>query len=68
MQSPILEIRDKNGRTLIKNDLYSIVHNILSARLIREAYQAHARDAEPVRILLDGVDVESPPRRGGQVE
>ena len=55
MQSPILEIRDKNGRTLVKNDLYSIVHNIL------EAYKAYARGTEPVRILLDGVDVEPPP-------
>ena len=61
MQSPILEIRDNKGRTIVKDDLYSIVQRLVQ---YWRGYGAHL----PIRVLLDGVDVESPPRLGGQAE
>jgi hypothetical protein len=50
MQSPILEIQDTSGHTLIRQDLYSLVL-VLSLRT----------GVSIGRVLLDGVDVEPPP-------
>ena len=58
MQSPILEVRSKTGDVLIKEDLYSVVQRVGA----RWPWLA------PFRVLLDGVDVESPPRQGRQAE
>ena len=52
MQSPILEIRDNKGRTIVKDDLYSIVQRLVQ---YWRGCGAH------FRVLLDGVDVEPPP-------
>jgi len=59
VQSPILEIRDNKGRIIVKDNLYSIVQRLVQ---YWRGCGAH------FRVLLDGVDVESPPRRGGQAE
>lgn len=51
MQSPILEIRSKNGGVLIKRDLYTFV----------QSFGAHWKHLAPFQVLLDGIDVEPPP-------
>lgn len=50
MQSPILEVQDGKGRTLIKQDIYSLV--VVLALKTGMSFS---------RVLLDGQEVECPP-------
>jgi hypothetical protein len=49
MQSPILEVRDSEGKVVIKQDIYSLVQLLALFIGLRVSW-----------ILLDGVDVEPP--------
>jgi hypothetical protein len=52
MQSPILEVQDSEGKTLIRQDIYSLVQLLA----VYTGFKGHIG-----RVLLDGVDVEPPP-------
>jgi len=52
MQSPILEVQDSEGKTLIRRDIYSLVQLLT----VYAGFKGHVG-----RVLLDGIDVEPPP-------
>jgi hypothetical protein len=58
MQSPILEIQDDQGHTLIKQDIYSLVHRLLSIHVVSLALHTELR---MYKVFLDGIEVEPLP-------